>query len=81
MNLLIMNWLLLVLQLMYEYTYTIIFLKLRIIVFFSINFSCSKSDDDLQKDFAKFGYKLNMIIDFFKSFSIFGYLFDPCIQI
>jgi hypothetical protein len=40
-------------------------------MFFLWTFLWSKNGDDLQEDFAKFSYKLNMIVDFKENISIF----------
>jgi hypothetical protein len=44
-------------------------------------FCHSFSDHDPHEDLANFGYEINMKIIIKKSFYIFGYLLEPCVEI
>jgi hypothetical protein len=50
-------------------------------VFFWSNLCCSQSGIDIEENLAKFGYKINMIFLKKKSIYVFGYLFEPCIEV
>jgi hypothetical protein len=63
MNVLIMNWVLLVVQFMCNYIYIVNLRQIMHINAFLWTFLWSKNGDELQEDFAKFSYKLNLIVD------------------